>query len=159
MARNGGVPGENFLMNRGGSFTFEEMTGRGGKPLPIFRPLSFAYLRDRIVLSAAVTGLFPPPVLDSITPNPAIYPGPFSALELTLRGDGFLDRPFLPSVALVIDGDPTPNALSNVQWVDSQTLTGQISTLLVPPGRYDVELTNGDGQRIVLLDFLDVQAP
>ena len=156
---SGGVPSENFLMNRGGAFNFDKMSGRGGEPLPVFRPLAEAYLRDRIVLSSAVEGLFPAPVLDSVDPSPAVYPGPFSPLDLTFYGDGFLAGPLPPTITLVIEGDPTPNSVSSVQFVDAQTLTGQISPLLVPPGLYDVEIRNGDGQVLVLTDYLDVQAP
>jgi hypothetical protein len=47
-----GDPPENrWLMNPGRSFTFEELAGEGkGGPLR-FRPLNYAYLRDRVVVS------------------------------------------------------------------------------------------------------------
>jgi hypothetical protein len=46
----GATPSANFLMNAGGSFRFGEVTGRGGFSLPTFRPLNWAYLRDRVVI-------------------------------------------------------------------------------------------------------------
>lgn len=154
---SGSVPTGNFLMNRGSSFTFEEMSGRGGKSLPVFRELNWAYLHDRVALNDQVTALYPAPEIFSISPNPAIYPGPFSPTTITIHGDGFVGVPFLPSVSLVIEQDPTPNAVTSLQLIDSQTLTGQIHPLFVPPGLYDVVLTNGDGQQLILVDYLDVQ--
>ncbi len=47
----GKPPTNLWLMNAGRSFTFEELAGKGnGGPLR-FRPLNYAYLRDRVVLS------------------------------------------------------------------------------------------------------------
>ena len=46
----GGSPAENFLMNAGNQFSFAEITGRGASGAPVFRPLNWAYLRDRVVL-------------------------------------------------------------------------------------------------------------
>ncbi len=66
---SGAHPSENFLMNAGGTFSFDEMTGRNGSPLPVFRALDWAYLRDRVALNTHVTGLFPPPTLTSVTPE------------------------------------------------------------------------------------------
>lgn len=47
----GDPPPQAWLMNPGRSFTFEELAGEGaGGPLR-FRPLNYAYLRDRVVVS------------------------------------------------------------------------------------------------------------
>jgi len=48
---SGATPGENFLMNPGESFSFGAMTGRGGSSLPVFRPLSWAYVHDRVAFA------------------------------------------------------------------------------------------------------------
>lgn len=46
----GDRPVELWLMNSGRSFSFEELAGGAGGPLR-FRPLNYAYLRDRVVVS------------------------------------------------------------------------------------------------------------
>lgn len=47
----GDLPADRWLMNVGRGFTFEELAGEGaGGPLR-FRPLNYAYLRDRVVVS------------------------------------------------------------------------------------------------------------
>lgn len=149
----GATPAENHLMNAGGSFTFTELTGRGGKPLPVFRPLNWAYLHDRVVLDARVTGLFPPPTVTGISPNPVVVP-PYGSAPITFQGTGFLPT---PSVLLRIEGDPTPNALLAETLADGNTLNAVVNAVLVPPGLYDVEITNGDGQVLLLPDALEVQ--
>lgn len=150
----GGTPSENFLMNAGASFTFDEMIGRNGFPLPFFRPLSWAYLRDRVALNDKVTGLFPPPVLDSIDPNPVVFEG--QSATLAFHGDGFLAQPVIeldgPGVQVPID-------VTNITVVDPQTVTGTINKLLVPEGTYDIHFVNGDGQEITLPAFLVVGQP
>lgn len=153
VATGGGTPVENFVMNAGGSFSFQELTGRAGKPLPVFRPLNWAYLRDRVVLDARVTGLFPPPTVSAIEPNPVVVP-PGGTATVTFHGTGFLAQ---PAVQLRIEGDPTPNALLAETLLDPETFTAVVNAFLVPPGLYDVELTNADGQVLLLPDFLEVQ--
>lgn len=149
----GSTPTENHLMNAGGSFTFQEMTGRDGLPLPVFRPLNWAYLHDRVVLDAQVTGLFPAPVIASLSPNPVTVP-PGGSATLTITGSGFL---LTPSIYLIIEGDPTPNALLSETLVSSTIVTAVVNAYLVPPGIYDVQLTNGDGQVLLVPDALVVQ--
>ncbi len=149
----GGIPAENYLMNQGGSFSFDEMTGRNGVPLPVFRTLGWAYLRDRIVLNSQVTGLFPAPTLTSVDPNPVDIKPPQSA-TVTIHGTNFLDT---PSVELITEGDPTPNQLLNETFIDANTITGVVSKFLVPPGLYDVHLINADGQEVTLVDGLEVE--
>jgi hypothetical protein len=152
---SGAHPSENFLMNAGGTFSFDEMTGRNGSPLPVFRPLGWAYLRDRIALNTQVTGLFPAPTLSSVTPNPVSFPQGQQTVVVTLHGTGFLDTPLV--VELITEGDPTPNDLLNITFLDSETVTGVANKLLVQPALYDVRLVNADGQEVTLLDGLEVQ--
>ena len=63
---SGATPSENFLMNRGESFTFGEVTGRGGSSLPVFRRLSWAYLHDRVAFAEEGASLFEPLDVDSV---------------------------------------------------------------------------------------------
>lgn len=153
----GQTPGENHLMNPGASFSFESFAGRGGFPLPTFRPLNAAYLRDRIVISPNVTGLFPPPVVSAVSPDPAVYPGPYTGMQITVHGADFFATTGPPLVQLITQGDPTPNRVQNVQVLDADTLVGSINPLSVPPALYDVRVTNPDGQGTVLVDGLLVQ--
>lgn len=150
---SGATPGQNFLMNAGGSFEFEEITGTGGESVPSFRSLNWAYLHDRVALSEQVTGLYPPPVLSSVTPNPASFPQG-QTTDLTFHGDDFVDPPLVD--LLPVAGGP-PLTVFNVTLVDAQTLTGTINRFLVLPGFYDVQVINGDGQEIVLPNGLEVQ--
>lgn len=153
----GGIPVANRMMNPGGSFSFDEMTGRNGNPLPSFRPISWAYLHDRLVLSSQVTALFPPPTIASVLPNPAIYPNPYTSTGISIQGTGFLSSTSPPIVDLITEGDPTPNSVQNVVWVDGEHLTGTIHPALVPPALYDIRLINADGQVVLLPDGLLVQ--
>lgn len=155
----GSVPTANYIMNRGNSFTFEEMSGRQGTPLPVFRELNWAYLHDRVALNDELTSLEVGPQLHAIAPDPAVYSGPFTPLTLTITGENFQAQPTQPSVQLIVEGDPTPNVVTGVQVIDSQTITGQIHPLLVPAALYDVRVLNPDGQEVVVADFLDVQTP
>ncbi len=152
----GATPGENYLMNAGGSFSFEEITGTGGIPLPVFRPLNWAYLRDRIVLNGNVWGLFPAPTLSSVAPS---WVDPEPSALLTITGTGFLPKPngAPPAVHLIVEGDPTPNAVIGVVLVNPQTITGTVSKYLAPPALYDVRVTNGDDQVVTAIDALVVQ--
>jgi hypothetical protein len=152
---SGVSPSENYLMNAGGTFSFDEMTGRNGSPLPVFRPLNWAYLRDRIALNTHVTGLFPAPTLASVTPNPASVPQGQQTVVVTLHGTELLETPLV--VELITEGDPTPNDLLNLTFVDSETVTGVVNKFLVPPALYDVHLINADGQEVTLVDGLEVQ--
>jgi hypothetical protein len=151
----GAVPVENYLMNQGGSFTFDEITGRNGHPLPFFRPLSWAYLHDRVALNTHVTALYPPPQLASVTPSPVGYSG--QTATITFHGTGFVGAPDPPVIQLVTAGDPTPNPVLNVVVVDPQTATGVINKFQVPPAVYDVRFINPDGQEVTLVQGLVVQ--
>ena len=145
----GGTPLGNLVMNPGGAFSFEEASGFGGEPVPVFRPLNWAYLRDRIVLDSAVTGLFPAPEIGSVSPNPLS-----ATAILTVTGENFLATPY---IHLLIESDPTPNLLTGITLIDSQTLTGVVKASQNPPGTYDVRITNPDGQSVTLIDALVVQ--
>ncbi|MCP3985324.1 MAG: hypothetical protein GY723_13120 [bacterium] len=150
---SGGTPTGNFVMNAGGSFSFDEVTGGGGQSLPAFRPLSWAYLRDRVALDSLVTGLFPPPILSQVTPNPATYPMGQYTVDITISGADFMAT---PSVRVLREGSPTWDVVNSVNFVDSQTLTGTLNSFVVVPDSnpYDVRVTNPDGQVIELFDHL-----
>jgi hypothetical protein len=119
----------------------------------VFRPLSWAYLRNRIALNANVTGLFPPPELTGVVPNPAEYPSGQYTVPITITGDGFLDTPV---VHVLREGSPTWDKVNGVTFQDAQTLTGTLNSFVVlpDPNPYDVRVTNPDGQVIVLEDHL-----
>jgi hypothetical protein len=145
----GGTPNQNFLMNQGGSFSFGEMAGRGGAALPVFRALNWAYLRDRVALNPYVTGLFPPPVLASVTPDPVTFPGG-QTTTVTFHGQDFLDTPL--SIELWTTGEPLAISVTAISYVDSQTVTGVVNKLFFPLGTtvYDVSFENADGQLVTL---------
>lgn len=150
---SGASPSENYLMNAGGTFSFNEMTGRNGSPLPVFRVLNWAYLRDRLVLNSQVTGLYPPPQISSASPNPLELDPPVSA-QITISGDEFVETPWID---LLQEDLPTPRPLQNVIFVDPQTLQATANMYVVPAGVYDVRVTNPDGQEVTLVDGLEVQ--
>ena len=79
--------------------------------------------------------------------------------SITIRGADFLNDPVPPTVSLVIEGDPTPNPIQNVTWVDAETLVGTVQPALVAPGLYDLRFVNSDGQRIERVDFVEVAGP
>lgn len=138
---DGSTPAGNFLMNAGNSFSFESLGGLAGHPLPKFRPLDHAYLRDRAVLDPLVTAILPPPTLTSVTPTLVQS----SLQTLTLRGTGFVAT---PSVRLR-SGTFTHEAYSEV-WVSSVEMRATVSKNSLYPGTYAIELTNPDGQWISL---------
>jgi len=150
---SGAHPSENFVMNAGGTFSFDEMTGRNGSPLPVFRALNWAYLRDRLALNSQVTGLYPAPQVTSVSPNPLELDPPVSA-QLTITGSDFLETPWID---LLQQGLPTPRSLQNVVFVNSQTLQATANMYVVPAGTYDVRVTNPDGQEVTLMDGLEVR--
>ncbi len=139
-------------MNTGGSFSFDAMAGRNGFSVPWFRALSWAYLHNRIALNGQVTGLFPAPSLDSVTPNPVGYGGAQTA-TITIHGGNFVSGAV---VRLIRAGDPTPNSVNNLVLLDPQTLQGAINMFQVPAAVYDVHLINGDGQELTRMGGLTV---
>lgn len=152
----GAVPAESWLMNPGGSFGFDAIVGRSGEPPPAFRGLAWAYLRDRIAPNRLVTGLFPPPTLESVQPNPAVFAAGQQTVDVAVTGTGFLDEPNPPVVELKRDADATWKQVQNEALVGSTALTGTINRYVVYPGLYDVRLQNADGQVVVLPDQLEV---
>jgi hypothetical protein len=143
------------------------MTGRDGHPLPVFRLLNWAYLRDRVALNSDVTGLFDPPSIASVwsstgggQPGLAVFPDCCTAVDIEIQGANFL-APDPPDVILTIEGDPTPNGVFGLEVDPGGTsITAMISPYeVVLPGFYDVEVRNSDGQQVILVDGLEVQHP
>jgi hypothetical protein len=148
---SGELPRENFLMNPGGTFSFAEITGREGYAPPFFRPISWAYLTNRIVRNEQITSLDPAPRLFELTPNPVRY-GDSRTASITLHGE------YLSNVQLVdLKGTGRlPVPLLDWSVVDDRTLTGQIHLLFTPPGLYDVRVTTDDQQSDQLTAGLQV---
>lgn len=138
---DGSTPSENFLMKAGNTFNFARLAGLGSYPLPSFRPIELAYLRDRLVLAPQVTQLLPPPVLLQATP----WQITGSSQVVTLIGDGFAP---VPAVRL-ISATYTYSAVGEA-WQSPQQMTCWVIASQLPAGLYDVEITNPDGQRAVL---------
>ena len=148
----GAHPKQNFIMRFGGTFSFAEITGRKGFPQPYFRPISWAYLTNRLVRNERVTSLEPPPRLLSVTPNPASF-GDEHTRDLVIRGEGLGHAEF---VDLKGDG-PRPVPLIDLEVGDDETLRGRIHMLFAPPGVYDVRLTTEDQQSATLERALEIQ--
>lgn len=147
----GGDPAENFLMNAGYTFTFAKLAGLDGHPLPFFRPIDYAYLRDRVVIDPAVTVLAFPPVVTGVTPS-TINPSGWT--QIYVNGSGFLPTP----VIRLINASYTYNLLGEYLLSSSQ-VRGSVSYFQIPPGVYDIELKNPDGQISVLPQSLTVPPP
>ena len=141
----GEPPSENFIMNYGGSFSFAEITGRKGLPKPFFRPISWAYLTNRLVRNERVTSLEPAPRLISVTPEVVRFAGEHSRV-LTFRGENLAQ-------AEIVDlkgKGPRAVPVIDLKVVDDHTLTGRIHMLFAPPGSYDVRLSTLDQQNALL---------
>ncbi len=148
---SGAPPSENFIMNLGGTFSFAEITGREGHPQPFFRPISWAYLTNRIVRNEQITSLDPAPRLFELTPNPVRY-GTSHTAWVTLHGEHLGN-------AQIVDlkrAGRLPVPILDWSVVDDETLTGQIHELFVPPGLYDVRVTTDDQQSDQLAAGLQV---
>ncbi len=147
----GATPSENYLMNAGGSFTFAEISGRGG-PLPKFRPLSWAYLHDRVALNSIVKGLYLAPELDAVSPSPLSFGGQTQA-NFNLSGSNFTET----ITVKLFSGGPIPLQISSTTVLPGGSeATATINSFLVPPGVYDVQLTNVDGQQTTMVGALQV---
>jgi hypothetical protein len=125
-------------MNAGNTFTFARLAGLNGNPLPFFRPIDYAYLRDRVVIDPAVTLLAYAPVVSSITPNTAATTG---YTQIFVNGTGFLPTP----VIRLINPAYTYNVTGETV-VSSSQVRGWVNYAQILPGVYDVELKNPDGQ-------------
>jgi hypothetical protein len=133
---DGTVPSANFLMKGGPYLKFQDLAGLAGKPLPFFRPLDFAYLRDRAVIDPLVTALLPPPVATGVGPTLVV-----SDTWITVTGSGFAATPSLRLVSAELEYD-----LLFVQLVSSSQVRGFLSFSQVVGGTYDLRITNPDGQ-------------
>jgi hypothetical protein len=134
---DGSTPYDNFLMKAGNTFNFGRLAGLGSYALPRFRSIEHAYLRDRVVLAAQVTQLLQPPQLTGV--NPVLLFGPSQILRVF--GQHFAATPSIrlrsASYTYSTPGESWKSATETTCWV----VNGQL-----PPGLYDVELTNPDGQ-------------
>jgi len=153
VAPGGGTPRGNHVMNRGGSFSLAEISGREGHAVPRFRPLNWAYLHDRIVRSEVVTELLPPPRLARVEPSPVAF-GSERRKRLSFHGEGFSGTPVIELLSSV---DGTPSPVLDVVRIDTYEVTGVIDALLVSPGLYDVRLVNSDEQIATLEGGLAVR--
>lgn len=144
---DGGDPPQNYLMKAGYTFTFSKLGGLNGHPLPFFRPLSFAYLRDRVLAYVPVTELLPPPAVDAVDPSVIEQP----ATEISVSGAGFSGTPELRLVS-----NSFVYQVVGETWVSEELVTGWVMQSQIPSGTYDLEITNGDGQIGVLADAIVV---
>ena len=135
-------------MKAGNTFSFSALAGVDGFPLPYFRAIDFAYLRDRVVLAPKVTALLMPPAVTLVIP-PAVEG---SAVQVTVVGSGFSGTPRV--------------RLYSPAWNDEACCVtvvspNEISAWIFPsgmlPGLYDIEVENADGQAAVLEAFFTVQ--
>ena len=134
---DGSKPAVTFLMNGGGQFSFAELAGAAGEPLAEFRPLNHAYLRDRVVLDPSVSVLLAPPSVASISPN--VVNTTFQTVTIT--GEGFADTP-----ALVLSNPTYTYHAIGEQFLSDTQMTAGIVRGQIPPGLYDLTVTNPDGQ-------------
>jgi hypothetical protein len=151
----GKVPEEKYLMSPGPSFSFDDLAGSGGAPLPRLRALNFAYLQGRVILDARVDGIYRPPMIESASPAVISTDGPLLAV-LELRGRGFR-----PSATVVLRG-PTDLLLNQAATLEGRdgakdTLVGNLLAPTLLPGSYDIEVTNPDGQQATLKAALEVR--
>jgi hypothetical protein len=142
---DGGDPPENYLMKAGNTFTFSKLGGLDGHPLPFFRPLNFAYLRDRVLAYVPITELLSPPAVDSVDPPVIERP----ATRVTVLGDHFSDTPAIRLVSKSFVYNVVGETV-----ISEQVVTGWVIRSQIPPGTYDFEITNADGQTMVLADAI-----
>jgi hypothetical protein len=133
---DGSVPSENFLMKAGPSVKFQHVAGLGGNPLPFFRPLDFAYLRDRAVIDSRVTALLAPPVVTSA--EPTLLTG---SAWITATGSGFSGTPRMRLVSASYTYELISETL-----LSSTQVKGLVSFSQVPTGSYTLSVENPDGQ-------------
>jgi hypothetical protein len=145
---NGTIPPFNYLMKQGGAFTFAKLAGMSGYPLPYFRPLDFAYLRDRVILDPAITALLMPPSVAGAAPASVAQP---TNIQVTVTGSEFAATPRLELV-----NESFNYQMAGVSWVESSQVQGWVVSVQIPPGSYDLVLTNPDGQADTLADAFTV---
>ena len=134
---DGSKPAVTFLMNGGGQFSFAELAGAEGEPLAEFRPLNHAYLRDRVALDPSVSVLLAPPSVAAISPN--LVNTTFQTVTIT--GEGFADTP-----ALTLSNPTYTYHAIGEQFLSDTQMTAGIVRGQIPPGIYDLTVTNPDGQ-------------
>jgi hypothetical protein len=144
-------PAENFLMNAGNTFTFERLAGLNGNPLPYFRPIDYAYLRDRVVIDPAVNFLAYPPVAQTVTPSTITASG---WTQIAVGGSGFLPPPVLRLLSPGYNYNVNSEAL-----VSSSEVTGWVNKGQLPLGVYDLEAKNPDGQLSLLPAAITIATP
>jgi hypothetical protein len=134
---DGSVPSENFLMKAGPTVKFQHVAGLAGNPLPYFRPLDFAYLRDRAVIDPRVTALLAPPVVTGASPT--VLTG---SAWITGTGSGFVAPPRMRLVSAAYTYELISETL-----LSSTQVRGLVSFSQVPTGTYTLTVENPDGQR------------
>jgi hypothetical protein len=139
----GTAPEESFLMNAGNTFGFATLGGDPSLPPPPIRAMNWAYLRGRLLLDAAVDGIYPAPIVHSVEPATVSLSGP-SWVDVTVSGAKFQGTPRLRLLG------PLAYTLSSPTLVDASQVTGGLITFQVLEGTYDFEFRNGDGQKTVL---------
>jgi hypothetical protein len=132
----------NFIMNRGGSFSLASISGREGHPLPRFRPISWAYLHNRIVRNERVQSLRPAPVVTHalVTRDET---NNSEAVLVQVRGRGFSE---MASLELVARSDGFVYPVPDAERLSGRSLLGRIPPKLLKPGLYDVFVVGGDEQ-------------
>jgi hypothetical protein len=133
---DGSVPSENFLMKAGPTVRFQHVAGLAGNPLPCFRPLDFAYLRDRAVIDPRVTALLAPPKVTSAEPTVLTGSG-----WITAFGSEFVAPPRMRLVSAAY----TYELISETRLSSTQ-VKGLVSFSQVPTGSYTLTVENPDGQ-------------
>ena len=110
-----------------------------------------AYLRDRVVTDSSVTVLAFPPVVSSITPS-TIVGGAYT--QIFVNGSGFLPTPVIRRLGASYTYNVTGESL-----LSSSQVKGWVNYSQIPPGVFDVELRNPDGQISVLPAALTISPP
>jgi hypothetical protein len=148
---SGASPAENFVMNAGNTFTFARLAGLAGEPLAVFRPLDFAYLRDRAVVDAKVTGLYMPPRATSVSPT-TVPPGQNTLL--TVVGSDFRATP-----SMRIENGAFVAQLPGESFVSASEVRGWVLPSQALPGTYDLVIENPDRQTARLASAVTLASP
>lgn len=148
---SGATPSGNFVMNAGSTYTFARLAGLDGQPLATLRPLNHAYLRDRVLVDPRVTALLPPPVAISVAPYSV---STATNTKITVTGSGYVAT---PSLRLV--NASWTYQMSGESFVSSSEVTGWVLGAQIPPGVYDLECENPDGQVAYYAHAVQVQSP
>ncbi len=144
---SGASPAGNYLMNAGNTFSFSELAGLNGEPLPTFRPLNYAYLRDSVVIDPMVSLIANRPLLAGVDTVLLVE----LVEEITVSGMGLFEvaaTGAVPQVRLVSEGW-SYNCVGEIFVSDNQVRATVVTPQLIP-GVYDVEVMNPDGQVAVL---------